>query len=66
MTRLAKNEIYLGRNPSINEVIAGFDRVTADDIQKLAASILRDDYLTLQVMGRVNAGDFPAVDLTLG
>lgn len=66
MTRLAKNEIYLGRNPSIKEVLAGFDRVSAADIQKLAAFILRDDYLTLQLMGRVRTADFPAIDLTLG
>jgi len=66
MTRLAKNEIYLGRNPSIKEVLAGFDRVTAADIQKLAGFILRDDYLTLQIMGRVTAADFPTLDLTLG
>jgi len=66
MTRLAKNEIYLGRNPSIKEVLSGFDRVGAEDIQKLAEFIMRDDYLTLQLMGRVRAADFPAVDLTLG
>jgi predicted Zn-dependent peptidase len=66
MTRLAKNEIYLGRNPTIHEVLAGFDRASAADLQNLAEFILRDDYLTLQVMGRVNAGGFPTVDLTLG
>jgi predicted Zn-dependent peptidase len=66
MTRLAKNEIYLGRQPSTKEVLAGFDRVAAADIQKLADFILRDDYLTLQAMGRATAADFPAVDLTLG
>lgn len=66
MTRLAKNEIYLGRNPAIKEVLAGFDRVTPADIQKLAGFILRDDYLTLQVMGRVTTADFPTIDLTLG
>jgi len=66
MTRLAKNEIYLGRHPSINEILGGFDRVTASDIQKLAEFILRDDYLSLQVVGKVEEGDFPVVDLTLG
>lgn len=66
MTRLAKNEIYLGRNPSVKEVLAGFDQVTAAAIQKLADNILRDDYLTLQLIGRVDEVDFPTVDLTLG
>jgi predicted Zn-dependent peptidase len=66
MTRLAKNEIYLGRNPSVKEVLAEFDQVTAVAIQKLADNILRDDYLTLQLVGRVDEVDFPTVDLTLG
>jgi len=65
MTRLAKNEIYLGRNPSLKEVLSGFDRVTVSDIQRLAEFILRDDYLTLQTMGRA-ASEFPVIDLTLG
>lgn len=66
MTRLAKNEIYLGRNPTMREVLAGFDRVTTDDILKLAEFTLRDDYLTLQLMGQVKESDIPLIDLTLG
>lgn len=66
MTRLAKNEIYLGRQISLKEVLHGFDRVTADDVQRLAGFLFRDDYLNLQLLGRVDAAEFPEFDLTLG
>jgi predicted Zn-dependent peptidase len=66
MTRLAKNEIYLGRNPSLKEVLAGFDRVTVEDLQRLAEFTLRDDYLALQLLGRCDGTGFSPLDLTLG
>jgi len=66
MTRLAKNEIYLGRQISLKEVLHGFDKVTAEDVQRLAGFLFRDDYLNLQLLGRVDAADFPEFDLTLG
>lgn len=66
MTRLAKNEIYLGRQLSLKDVLHGFDKVTAEDVQRLAGFLFKDEYLTLQVLGRVEAGDFPEIDLTLG
>ncbi len=66
MTRLAKNEIYLGRQVSLRDVLHGFDRVTAEDVQRLAGFLFKDDYLNLQLLGRVDPADFPDLDLTLG
>ncbi len=66
MTRLAKNEIYMGCNISLKEVLHGFDRVTSEDILRLAEFILQDDYLGLQLVGNAKDSDFPLVDLTLG
>ena len=66
MTRLAKNEIYMGRHVGFKEVLAGFNRVGREDIQRLAEFILKDDYLTLQLVGKAAGGDFPLIDLTLG
>src|SRR5690606_21938517 len=57
MTRIAKNEIYLGRHIALGEVIAGISQVTRDDIWRLAADLFRDDYLNLQVVGRYGASD---------
>jgi predicted Zn-dependent peptidase len=66
MTRLAKNEIYLGRNFSVKEVLRAIDQVSSEGIQKLAEFIFQDDYLNLQLVGKVRNSDFPVLDLTLG
>lgn len=54
MTRLAKNEIYLGRNQTVEEVLACFDAVTIDDIQKLACELFDGSCLNLEVMGKTD------------
>jgi len=52
MTRLAKNEIYLRRYQPVEEVLAGFDAVTADDILALAGKLFDGGRLNLEVMGK--------------
>ena len=66
MTRLSKNEIYLGRQPTLKQVLNDFDKVTPESLQKLAEFIFQDDYLNLQLMGRIEEKHFPLIDLTLG
>lgn len=66
MTRLARNEIYLGRHLPLKEALRGIDKVTREEVLKLGEFILRDEYLNLQLVGRVRSADFPLVDLTLG
>lgn len=57
MTRLAKNEIFLHRYQSVDEVLAGFDAVKADDIQALASEMFDGSRLNLEVMGNTAALD---------
>jgi len=66
MMRLAKNEIYLGRYPSLDEVIGEFDRVSCDDLLRVSNYLFRDDCLSLQMVGRTSQVEFPLLDLTLG
>jgi len=66
MSRLAKNELYLGRNIGIKEVLRGIDQVGAEDIQRLAQFLFQDEYLNLHLLGKVDTAEFPALDLTLG
>lgn len=40
MSRIAKNELLLGREVTIDETLAGIDAVTAQDIQKVADVVL--------------------------
>ncbi|KAB0664850.1 insulinase family protein [Oryzomonas japonica] len=53
MTRLARNEIYLQRYQPVEEVLAGFDAVGADDIMTLASELFDGSKLNLEVMGKV-------------
>jgi len=66
MMRLAKNEIYLGRYPSLREIVEEFDRIGRDDLLRLANELFRDDSLNLQMVGRTGQIEFPLFDLTLG
>ena len=52
MTRLAKNEIYLRRNQPVDEILAGFDAVTVEDVLTLAGELFDGACLNLEVMGR--------------
>ena len=54
MTRLAKNEIYLLKQQSIEDVIANYDAVTSNDIQRVSNELIRSEFLHLEVMGRVS------------
>lgn len=64
MTRLAKNEIFLGQQVQIDEIIRAFDQVTADEVQQLAGQLFKDVSLNLQLLGRVEECGVPMMDLT--
>ncbi len=51
MNWLAKSEYYYGRTMTIDEIFAKVDRITLDDIVKLANKFFKDEYLTLAVIG---------------
>jgi predicted Zn-dependent peptidase len=51
MTRLAKMEIYFQRNHELDEIIAGIERVSADQFQALAERILRDEAFAITSIG---------------
>ena len=59
MTRLAKNEIFLGYQPQISDIIAEIDKVTIDSLQRVANKLLNDDSLNLQVVGPANRHQLP-------
>jgi predicted Zn-dependent peptidase len=65
MTRLAKNQIFLGDQVLVQDVLAAFDAVTVDDIQQLATQLFDDASLNLQLLGRVEDCGFSMMDLTL-
>ncbi len=65
MTRLAQNELFLGRSVSLEESQSAIEEVTRDQIQNLAQQLFNDRTLNLQVVGQVSMEHFPHVDLCL-
>jgi predicted Zn-dependent peptidase len=51
MQHLAVSEIHWGRVLTFDEIIAGVERVTAEDVQGLADSVLKDDLQALVAIG---------------
>jgi predicted Zn-dependent peptidase len=65
MSRLAKNEIYFGTPMPLSEIMDGFDRVSAESIQRLACEILDNSALTLVMLGRVGTPSFAPSDINV-
>ena len=51
MSRIAKNEIFFGRYITLEEVIAGINRVSREDIHRLADRIFNRQELTMAGLG---------------
>jgi predicted Zn-dependent peptidase len=60
MSRLAKNEFHFGRDLPFEEIMAGLDAVTLDDLADLGDTIIRGDRFSLVALGPVTEGDFPS------
>jgi predicted Zn-dependent peptidase len=53
MSRIAKNELYFGRDVPIEEVAAKIDAVTNDDVVRVASRLFKDRLMGLTVLGHV-------------
>jgi predicted Zn-dependent peptidase len=51
MSQLARHEIYFGRSFTLDELLAAIDRVTADDVQRVAGELFKDGNLVATVVG---------------
>jgi predicted Zn-dependent peptidase len=54
MSHLARQEIYFDRQFGLDETLEGIERVTAEDVQRVARDVLADDSLAVTVLGAVN------------
>jgi predicted Zn-dependent peptidase len=52
-----RREVLEGHAPDLEEIFRGVDAVTVDDIQRVAAEIVRDDALRLAVIGPFDDAD---------
>ncbi|CAH2031796.1 M16 family metallopeptidase [Trichlorobacter ammonificans] len=58
MSRLARSYLNFGRYQPIEEIMAGLDAVTADDLLRLANELFREESLNIQIMGRMDGHCF--------
>jgi predicted Zn-dependent peptidase len=66
MSHLARQEIYFDRQFGLDETLEGVERVTADDVQRVARELFGDGSLAAAVLGAVNGLEIPRERLALG
>jgi predicted Zn-dependent peptidase len=63
MSGIARQEYYFGEQFSADDIIEHIDRVTMDDIQAVATTIVDPDSLSLTVLGNVKSAGMTIDDL---
>jgi predicted Zn-dependent peptidase len=58
MSQLAREELYFGRHFTLDELLSGFDRVTADDVLRVASDLFKEGARVATIVG-------PSEDATL-
>ena len=66
MSHLARQEIYFDRQFGLDETLEGVERVTRDDVQRVAQDLFKDESLAATVVGAVNGLEIPRERLALG
>ncbi|MGH9314764.1 MAG: M16 family metallopeptidase [Vicinamibacterales bacterium] len=66
MSHLARQEIYFDRHFGLDETLAGVERVTADDIQRVARDLFSNGALGATVLGPQNGQQLTRERLDLG
>jgi predicted Zn-dependent peptidase len=65
MSHLARQEIYFDRQFGLDETLVGIERVTKEDVQRVAADLFRNGSLAATVLGNVNGLQIPSERLEL-
>jgi predicted Zn-dependent peptidase len=66
MSHLARQEIYFDRHFGLDETLEGVERVTAADLQRVAADLFSDGALAGTVLGPLDGWKYPVERLHLG
>jgi predicted Zn-dependent peptidase len=65
MSHLARQEIYFDRQFGLDDTLAGIERVTAADVQRVAAELFTNASVSATVLGNVNGLEIPKARLAL-
>jgi len=66
MSHLARQEIYFSRQVGLDEILEGVERVSVDDVQRVATHLFSEGALSATVLGAVNGLELPPERLSLG
>jgi predicted Zn-dependent peptidase len=66
MSHLARQEIYFDRQFGLDETLEGVERVSREDVQRVAQELFADGALAATVLGAVNGLELPPERLALG
>ncbi len=59
MSRLARQEMYFGKYLSMDDIIRGVEKVTAEQVQKVANRLFTRENLSLSILGPLSRTDVP-------
>lgn len=59
MSRLARQEMYFGKYHSMDDIIKGVEKVTAEQVQRLAQQLFKRNNITLTILGPLSGSDVP-------
>jgi predicted Zn-dependent peptidase len=59
MSRIARQEIYYGKYLSMDDIIKGVEKVTAEQVQRLARQLFSRENLSLTILGPLSRADMP-------
>jgi predicted Zn-dependent peptidase len=59
MSRLARQEIYFGKYLSMDDIIKGVEKVTAEQVQRVAGQLFTRENISLAILGPLNKADVP-------
>jgi predicted Zn-dependent peptidase len=65
MSHIARQEIYFDRQFGLDETLQGIERVTVDEVQRVAQDLFRRGSLAATVLGNVNGLQIPPERLGL-
>jgi predicted Zn-dependent peptidase len=59
MSRLARQEIYFGKYLSMDDIIKGVEKVTAEQVRDLAQQLFTRENISLAILGPLSKADVP-------
>ncbi len=59
MSRLARQEIYFGKYMSMDDIIKGVEKVTAEQVQRVARQLFVPENISLTILGPLIKADVP-------